>query len=47
MFGLTHGEIILIVFIFALVYGAGHLPALAALLAGKRSKRKPSEPLDH
>jgi len=41
-FGLTRGEIILIAFIFALVYGAGFLPRLIALLtgsaAGKRGK---------
>ncbi|MDB4943054.1 MAG: hypothetical protein JWP97_2588 [Labilithrix sp.] len=34
-FGLTRGEIVLIAFIFALVYGAGHLPWLAARLGGK------------
>jgi len=34
MFGLTRGEIILIAFIFALVYGAGLLPKLAARLSG-------------
>jgi Sec-independent protein translocase protein TatA len=33
-FGLTHGEIILVAFIFALVYGAGLLPKLAARLSG-------------
>jgi hypothetical protein len=33
MFGLTRGECILIAFIFALVYGAGLLPKLAALLS--------------
>ena len=31
-FGLTRGEIILIAFIFALVYGAGLLPKLAVRL---------------
>ena len=38
MFGLTRGEIILIAFVFALVYGAGLLPRLAARLtrAGDR-----------
>ncbi len=36
---MTRGEIVLIVFIFALVYGAGHLPRLAASLGGKGSKR--------
>jgi hypothetical protein len=33
-FGLTHGEIILVALIFALVYGAGLLPKLAARLSG-------------
>jgi hypothetical protein len=33
-FGLTRGEIILIAFIFALVYGAGLLPKLTARLTG-------------
>ena len=37
MFGLTRGEIILIAFIFALVYGAGLLPKLAAFLSGSGS----------
>jgi hypothetical protein len=44
-FGITRGEIILIAFIFALVYGAGLLPKLAARLSsggrdapGKRGK---------
>ena len=37
-FGLTRGEIILIAFIFALVYGAGLLPKLAARLSGKQGK---------
>jgi hypothetical protein len=32
-FGLTRGEIILVAFIFALVYGAGLLPKLAARLS--------------
>ncbi|HEY8073959.1 MAG TPA: hypothetical protein VIF62_07615 [Labilithrix sp.] len=34
-FGLTRGEIILIVFIFGLVYSAGLLPKLAARLSKK------------
>ena len=38
-FGLTHGEIILVAFIFALVYGAGLLPKLAARLS--RTERTP------
>jgi hypothetical protein len=41
-FGLTRGEIILIAFIFALVYGAGLLPKLTALLTGKA----PGKPTD-
>jgi len=45
-FGITRGELILIVFIFALVYGAGHLPALAALLGGKRAADKPGKSAD-
>lgn len=40
-FGITRGELILIAFIFALVYGAGHLPKLAARLGGKRAADKP------
>ena len=36
---MTRGEILLIAFIFGLVYGAGHLPKLAASLGGKGSKR--------
>jgi hypothetical protein len=39
LFGMTRGEIGLVAFIFALVYGAGLLPwvidKLSALLAGK------------
>lgn len=35
MFGLTHGEFLLVAFIFALIYGAGLLPKLAAWLAGR------------
>ena len=46
MFGLTRGEIILVAFIFALVYGAGHLPKLAARLGGKTPADKPPRPLD-
>ena len=42
MFGLTHGELILIVFIFALIYGAGLLPKVAARLSGKPEKKAPS-----
>ncbi len=45
---MTRGEILLIVFIFALVYGAGHLPRLAARLGGKGSKQDKgrAQPLD-
>ena len=38
LFGMTRGEIVLIAFIFALVYGAGHLPKLAASLGGKAKR---------
>lgn len=45
MFGLTRGELILIAFIFALVYGAGFLPKLAARLSsGLASGRPPAPP---
>jgi Sec-independent protein translocase protein TatA len=44
-FGLTRGEIILIAFIFALVYGAGFLPKLTALLSGS-APGKPGKPTD-
>jgi hypothetical protein len=37
-FGLTRGEIILIVFIFGLVYSAGWLPKLAARLSPSGDK---------
>ncbi|MBX3193244.1 MAG: hypothetical protein KF819_40040 [Labilithrix sp.] len=51
MFGLTRGEILLVAFIFALVYGAGLLPKLIALLsrgsatapAGGEDDGKPDE----
>jgi hypothetical protein len=33
LFGLTRGEIVLVAFIFALVYGAGLLPKLAAFVS--------------
>jgi hypothetical protein len=43
-FGITRGEIILIAFIFALVYGAGLLPKLAARLsAPPRGRDVPPE----
>ncbi|HSO33881.1 MAG TPA: twin-arginine translocase TatA/TatE family subunit [Labilithrix sp.] len=38
LLGMTRGEILLIAFIFALVYGAGHLPKLAASLGGKAKR---------
>jgi len=34
LFGLTRGEILLVVFIFLIVYCAGLLPKLAARLGG-------------
>ncbi len=43
MFGLTRGEIILVTFIFALVYGAGLLPKLAARLSGSAGKEGKSD----
>lgn len=36
MFGLTRGEIVLIAFVFALIYGAGLLPRLIAWLDGRK-----------
>jgi hypothetical protein len=33
VFGLTRGEIVLVAFVFALIYGAGLLPRLAAWLS--------------
>jgi len=44
-FGLTRGEIILIAFIFALVYGAGLLPKLTARLSGS-ARGKQGKPTD-
>jgi Sec-independent protein translocase protein TatA len=44
MFGFTRGEIILVVFIFVLVYGAGQLPKLIVRLGGAKPKpRSPEE----
>jgi len=46
---MTRGEIVLIVFIFALVYGAGHLPKLAASLGGSKAGKQGkgnAQPLD-
>jgi Sec-independent protein translocase protein TatA len=43
-FGLTRGEIILIAWIFALVYGAGLLPKLAARLGGSTAGSKKGKP---
>ena len=42
--GLTRGEILLVVFIFALVYLAGLLPRIAARLAGSETSGKPTRP---
>ncbi len=39
IFGMTHGEVALVVFIFALVYGAGHLPRLAERLGDLLARR--------
>ena len=33
MFGLTRGEIVLIAFVFALIYGAGLLPRISAWIS--------------
>lgn len=44
-FGLTRGEILLIAFVFALVYGAGLLPKLTAFLSGG-AKGDPGPPDD-
>ena len=38
MFGLTRGEIILVAWVFALVYGAGLLPRLIRMLAKPEKK---------
>jgi hypothetical protein len=46
VFGLTRGEIILSAFIFALVYGAGHLPKLAAGLSRLAGGKKSDKPAD-
>ena len=44
LFGLTRGEIVLIAFVFALVYGAGLLPKLISLLSGEsRAPEAPEE----
>lgn len=40
LFGMTHGEIGLVVFIFALVYVAGLLPKAARLLARGGSRTR-------
>ena len=45
-FGITRGELILIAIIFALVYGSGHLPKLAARLGGRGAADKPGKRLD-
>lgn len=41
LFGLTRGEILLVVFIFVIVYSAGLLPKIAARLT--RGASKPGE----
>lgn len=46
MFGLTRGEILLVVFIFALVYGAGLLPKLAALVSRGGAAAPEDKPAD-
>lgn len=55
LFGLTRGEILLIVFVFALVYLSGLLPRLVKALSGdkgptgegeKTDKSETSEPND-
>lgn len=38
IFGLSSGEIVFVAFLFALIYGAGFLPKIAARLAGSKSK---------
>lgn len=45
MFGLTRGEILLVAFLFALIYGAGLLPKLIGLIAPppKSEPRDPEE----
>ena len=43
LFGLTRGEIALIAFIFGLVYSAGLLPKLAALLSGGAKAEPPPQ----
>jgi len=40
-FGLTRGELILIIATFAVVYGAGFLPRLATLLSRLLATRPP------
>jgi hypothetical protein len=48
MFGMTRGEIGLVIFIFALVYSAGLLPwvidRLTSVLAGKPQGKSPRTP---
>gem|GEM_PF-3368801 len=38
LFGLTRGEIALVAFVFALVYGAGLLPKLARAMSGGKAR---------
>ena len=39
IFGMTHGEVGLVAFIFALVYGAGHLPRVVTRLGDLLARR--------
>jgi hypothetical protein len=45
MFSLTHGELAMVAFLFALVWGAGLLPRLGEWL-GERWSRAPRAPRD-
>ncbi|HVH42237.1 MAG TPA: hypothetical protein VM925_07825 [Labilithrix sp.] len=42
IFGLTRGELLLVVFIFGLIYVAGLLPKIAARLGGGHGKGAPT-----
>lgn len=42
MFALTRGELAMVLFIFALVWGAGVLPRLGERLAGRAAAAKPA-----
>ena len=41
MFALTRGDLAMVLFIFALVWGAGVLPRLGERLAGRSAAAKP------